>query len=332
MLKIPGVAFFAMMVSIPLCFGQAPGAPEVSGPPELPPFPTLTEPTKAPATSAPTSVQPQSHPKVAGPRLPILRPQVPRPGAPIQPAMQPRPNAVDEVLAWDSVNKEYTAAPGEMSAHFSFSVTNISKQDVTINWVRPSCGCTVAKLPPTPWKLTSGESGSIEFTVDLRGKFGTLSKYVTIDSSAGQKMLALRLTIPSPVVSNEIDARTRNMRLAMADRQAVFKNDCATCHLTPTIGRTGEALYRAGCAICHDAPHRATMVPDLRALKVPTSREFWVQAITHGKPGSLMPAFAQSEGGPLTQAQIDSLADYLVESIKPQPAPSVEAKKNSATP
>lgn len=110
------------------------------------------------------------------------------------------------------------------------------------------------------------------------------------------------------------------MKAALADRQAVFKNDCATCHLTPTVGRTGEALFRAGCAICHEAPHRATMVPDLRALKVQPTRDYWVQAIAHGKPGSLMPAFAESEGGPLTQSQIDSLADYLTENMKQVPA------------
>jgi hypothetical protein len=58
------------------------------------------------------------------------------------------------------------------------------------------------------------------------------------------------------------------------------------------------------------------MVPDLHALKTPTNYEFWRIWITHGKPGSLMPAFATTDGGPLSDMQIASLASYLNESIK----------------
>jgi mono/diheme cytochrome c family protein len=46
-------------------------------------------------------------------------------------------------------------------------------------------------------------------------------------------------------------------------------------------------------------------------LTAPTSHEFWRTWITYGKPGSLMPAFATSQGGPLTDMQIASLASYL---------------------
>jgi len=53
------------------------------------------------------------------------------------------------------------------------------------------------------------------------------------------------------------------------------------------------------------------MVPDLSKLKMATNREFWRNWITYGKPGSLMPAFAASQGGPLTDMQIASLAAYL---------------------
>jgi mono/diheme cytochrome c family protein len=223
----------------------------------------------------------------------------------------------DDVLAWDATSKEYTARLGEAAANFSFSVTNVSKSNVVINWVRPSCGCTVAKLPPTPWSLAPGEGGNIDLTVDLRGKFGTLSKYVSVDTSAGQKLLNLKITVPTGAAAAAgapvMDARTRNMQLAMADRQAVFKGDCATCHATPTIGKTGADLFQAGCAICHEAPHRASMVPDLRALKNVTGRDYWTHWITNGKPGSLMPAFSKAQGGPLTDEQIRSLAEYLDE-------------------
>jgi cytochrome c553 len=252
----------------------------------------------------------------------ITLPQFPRPqgiqslGNPVRPPTL-RPaihNTVDQELAWDSVLKEFTAKAGDTEAQFSFGVTNIGKSNVVINWVRPSCGCTVAKLPPTPWTLQPGETGQMDFTLDLKGKRGTLFKYISIDTSHGQKMLNIRATIPEGTTVAGMDSRVRNMQLAMADRQIVFRGDCARCHSAPLAGKTsGEHIYQAGCAICHDTPNRATMVPDLAAVPNPGTKEYWQVWIRHGKPGTLMPAFSHTQGGPLTEAQIQTLSAYLTE-------------------
>jgi mono/diheme cytochrome c family protein len=53
------------------------------------------------------------------------------------------------------------------------------------------------------------------------------------------------------------------------------------------------------------------MVPDLRNLKHPTDAAHWRQWIATSKPGSLMPAFGKAFDGPLSDAQIDSLVEYL---------------------
>jgi hypothetical protein len=65
------------------------------------------------------------------------------------------------------------------------------------------------------------------------------------------------------------------------------------------------------------------MVPDLHNLKDPTSEEFWRTWITSGKAGTLMPAFATSQGGPLNDMQIASLAVYLNGTIPSHPTPEV---------
>ena len=109
--------------------------------------------------------------------------------------------------------------------------------------------------------------------------------------------------------------RKSNQQAASLDRQAVFKGDCAKCHAEPTVGKLGHELYQAGCAICHDAEHRAEMVPDLHTLKHPAGAEYWTQWITASKPGSMMPAFAKSHDGPLNEQQIASLVDYLMHTI-----------------
>ena len=138
----------------------------------------------------------------------------------------------------------------------------------------------------------------------------------------------LRINILPPVIPTLSDAdRATGMAAAKVDRQAVFKNDCATCHVKPGEGKYGQELYDAVCAICHEAEHRATMVPDLHNLKVPTNEEFWRTWIAHGKPGSFMPAFSHREGGPLTDMQIASLAAYLDQAI-PSHVPAA-ARNNS---
>ena len=148
--------------------------------------------------------------------------------------------------------------------------------------------------------------------MNIAGKIGTLFKYVDVSTDKGIKRLNLRINMLPPVVRQMTDAeRADGVAAAKIDRQAVFHGDCATCHIKPGNDKYGKTLYDADCGICHEAERRATMVPDLHNLKVPTNLEFWKQWIAHGKPGSFMPAFSTAEGGPLTDMQIASLAQYL---------------------
>lgn len=229
----------------------------------------------------------------------------------------------DNVLAWDEISKATEVSADESKAHFTFNFTNISDGLVVILSVHPSCGCTTAQLPPMPWMVAAGASGQIPLTVDVAGKSGTLFKTVNVSTDKGSKTLMLRITILPPVVRTLTDAeRAQGMEMAKADRQAVFKGDCASCHVKPGEDKYGQALYAAVCAICHEAEHRATMVPDLHAIKTPTNADFWRTWIASGKPGSLMPAFSSAEGGPLSDVQIASLAAYLNAAIPSKAAPA----------
>jgi hypothetical protein len=59
-------------------------------------------------------------------------------------------------------------------------------------------------------------------------------------------------------------------------------------------------------------------------LKQPTNLDFWKAIITWGKPHTMMPPFASAEGGPLSEAQVLSLASYLNRTISHDfsPAPA----------
>jgi len=216
-------------------------------------------------------------------------------------------------LVFDSQTKEYDAKPFETSAPFTYYLTNTSARDIIINTVKASCGCTTVSLPPTPWTLHPGEEGSVKAKVNLALKMGTFVKTLTFETSAGVSVVNLKVVIPSPEDPAGAGGPDRQaaMAVATADRQAVFRGDCARCHADKGRALLGADLYAADCGICHESPHRASVVPDLHALKEPTSIEFWKTFITYGKPHTLMPAFAMAQGGPLTDQQILSLAGYL---------------------
>jgi mono/diheme cytochrome c family protein len=226
------------------------------------------------------------------------------------------------VMAWDSVLKSIDVPEGDKAGHLFFSFTNVSSDNVVISNVHPGCGCTTAQLPSMPWTVPPGTNGTIPVSINLFGKTGTLFKNLTVTTDKGIKTLNFRVNIlPTPMPPMTEADRTNNLKLALADRQAVFHGDCANCHMKLGMGKYGKLLYDADCAICHEGEHRATMVPDLHNLKVPTNPEFWKTWIAHGKAFSLMPAFSQTEGGPLSEMQIASLAVYLnfVNPSKPNP-------------
>lgn len=226
------------------------------------------------------------------------------------------------VLAFDAEAKEYNAKPGELDIPFSFYVTNVSTNDVVIDRVHSSCGCTVAELPTLPWKLAPGQHGEIKVKMDVRGKTGQITKTISLNTSHGIKILAATARVPFPdLMTTTPEERQRNQLIARANRQAVFKGDCARCHATPAIGKMGADLYKATCAVCHDAEHRASMVPDLRNPPRPNSRDYWAQIIMFGKPDTLMPAHAKANGGILDDEQIFSLVEYMVGDFRKTPPP-----------
>jgi len=232
-------------------------------------------------------------------------------GAQSPPTPGPSSNT-SKVLAWDADLKEVTTKPGDAVAKFTFSVTNLTDGEVVITDAKPSCGCTEAKMPSKPWHLGPQSNGVIEVGVNLAGKSGTIFKWVDVFyASNATKRLNLKVTI----AEDPKMVRDRNQAKAKGDRQAVFKGDCASCHAEKTKGKTGKDLYAAACGVCHDADPRATMVPDLHAINHSMDYNFWKVWISDGKAGTLMPAFSTKEGGPLTDEQIDSLAQFMVKTF-----------------
>lgn len=218
-------------------------------------------------------------------------------------------------LVWDTMDRVIVPKPGETNAGFQFTVTNPSKQPVTIEDIRPSCGCTIAEMPTTPWVIVPGASGSFIGNIDFRGKEGTVSKALFVSSDAGMQRLLITVRIPTL----DEAARKENQRIASANRQAVFSGKCAACHLAPAEGKTGGELFMAACGVCHFSERRASFVPDLLTAREHRDAAFWRKWISEGKPGTLMPAWSKAHGGPLTAAQIDSLVTFALQTLPTEP-------------
>ncbi len=247
-----------------------------------------------------------------------------------------QPLKVKKILNWDSLGKRHQSSPDELDVGFEFHFQNKMDKEVRITRAFTSCGCTVAKLPKTPWIINPGQKGTIPITMDLRGKTGIIIKESTIITNLGTIILTTKVSIGSANGSlvvkraRSAEERAANLRLAVKNRQAVFQQDCIECHVKPTIGKRGKQLYATACGICHDAINRAPFVTELRALSKGKDKAYWNMWITDSKSGSLMPAFAKKHGGPLDDLQIKSLVAYLTR-IFPREIKTKKAVQAAAT-
>jgi mono/diheme cytochrome c family protein len=223
-------------------------------------------------------------------------------------------------LAWDSTDKRVVLPGMTNRMQIAFALTNTSPEEVTILSAETTCECTVVDAATKfPWRLAPSEAGVLKVNVNTRGNYGVMEKSLVVKTSKGIQKLDFHLTIPlSPAPFNR-SVREQDVEVARADRQAVFKGHCAACHSLPAKHLEGAILYEKACAICHNSEHRAEFVPDLAALKRPMDEDSWREIISHGKPGTLMPAFDEKEGGSLDIYQIHSLVLFL--SMKYPPGP-----------
>jgi cytochrome c5 len=229
-------------------------------------------------------------------------------------APQPPPHP----LVWDATEKTLEVKPDGKEARIQFNVTNKSSQPVEVFHIETSCGCTVPEVPSKPWIIAAGAQGSFTAVVDYQGKQGKFSKTLQVHSTSGSQMLTVIISIPD----TEEGRRARNQQLAFVDRQAVFRGECASCHVVPTVGKKGADLFQAACSVCHDANPRASMVPDLQIARESRDAAYWERWISDGKEQTLMPGFAAKHGGPLTPEQVASLVEYAMSRFPTEPRKS----------
>ena len=167
-----------------------------------------------------------------------------------------------QALAWDTQTREIQAKDGEQSVDFKFTLTNVWTNAVTITGTKTSCGCTVARLPETPWVIPPGRGGEISGNMNLLGKSGTVVKTVTVSTDVGSILLNVKVHI-APPDPNRMRAADRQRNLAGAftllaplDGQRVAVVDDvlttgATLHACALALRQAGAECVDAAALCH---------------------------------------------------------------------------------
>lgn len=106
--------------------------------------------------------------------------------------------------------------------------------------------------------------------------------------------------------------------------RALFVSNCATCHGTNAEGGAAPNPYNA------DAPWPAPRLNNIAARYedseiVGDVREFIAQTLFQGRPGTPMPAWGTAYQGPMNDAQIYSITDYLL-SVQTGEVPPIDAQ------
>ena len=97
-------------------------------------------------------------------------------------------------------------------------------------------------------------------------------------------------------------------------RSKLFTGRCAACHSVPAQGKKGKELFNAVCAMCHGIDGKGGEAPRLIGADFDndTVLKYFLNTIRHGSNNNpSMAAFAESDGGPLSEADIQSIIDFL---------------------
>jgi len=103
-------------------------------------------------------------------------------------------------LKWDKLVQEFQRAPAEGAVEAHFTFRNAGQAPVTIKSLRPSCGCTTARLEKKTY--APGEQGEVLARFSIGGRRGmhrVIVNVITDDMPKEPVVLDLRVYIHDPV-------------------------------------------------------------------------------------------------------------------------------------
>ena len=211
----------------------------------------------------------------------------------------------------DATTKDAGWVEMETPLTATFHLTNQGGQPLSITGVDASCGCTDVSI--TPDTLEPGQTATLKAMVDTSLKLGDMLKTIDVMSN-DPATPKLRLTLKATVQAPASLAAHHGEGFTVSNPLKLFEGDCKTCHVDKGVGKSGQALFVADCGMCHGANGEGGVSPPVvfADYSDPAEVARLRRVITEGAPHNpSMPPFAQEHGGPLTEAQIDSLMQWL---------------------
>ncbi len=197
--------------------------------------------------------------------------------------------------------------PTDNQVSSTFKIYNMGGKPLVIDDVKASCGCTVVNLVKDI--IAPGDFTELKVALDTSIKLGRVEKKILVYSN-DPKQPVQALFLIGTVISN----MKGHEKIPVKDPLVLFKGTCAECHVEKGRGKTGQLLFQADCAMCHGQNGQGGVAINLLQGHFDDSDHvaYVRQVLAEGSPNTpTMPPFSQSHGGPLNQAEMDSLVNFL---------------------
>lgn len=153
---------------------------------------------------------------------------------------------------------------------------------------------------------TSIEPGkSATLTVQLEPQTrGLIEKTVNIASNDPSGPLR-RIVVRAEVQPDVHEASGLNIR------KSFFSQECRPCHADKGMGKMGQELFNADCALCHGSLNERNHRRALNGVELAKDLVELRKRIAAGTGRGTPHGFSTAVGGPLSEAQINSLVDLF---------------------
>lgn len=184
----------------------------------------------------------------------------------------------------------------------TFLLWNTGASTLYIRDLTVTCGCTVVDVSTR--SIDPGKSASLTVRIEPDAKEGLVEKSVTIATNDPDG--PLRTVTVRAQVQRDLHAMS-----SLAKEKSIFSQECRSCHVDRGMGKKGKELYAADCSMCHGSLEEKDHVRALNGPRLAEDLEDLRALIAQGNGRGSMPGFSKAAGGPLDDAEIDSLVDLF---------------------
>ncbi len=205
------------------------------------------------------------------------------------------------------VSHELGDIPTDSEATHVFKLYNMGGKPLVIKDVDAPCGCTVGRVSDNV--VAPGDFTNLEVRLDTSIKLGRVKKKISVFTNDPEQPVQ-ELFLTGNVISN----MKGHEKIAVKDPLVLFKGKCAECHVEKGRGKAGQLLFQGDCAMCHGQNGQGAVAKNLLQGDFNDSAHvaYLRQVLAEGSPNTpTMPPFSQAKGGPLNEAEMDSLINFL---------------------